>query len=99
MIAVYGTDTLLIDEPGGDDMTRLQPLEIEEAPAEAREYYERDVATWGTVLNNTKLYAHNVSVLKALKTFVGAFAQASSVPLGVKSLVRARIAILNGCPF
>ena len=47
-------------------MPRLTPLERDEAPKEARRYYDADVERYGAVLNNTKLYAHNVPVLRAM---------------------------------
>lgn len=80
-------------------MARLDPIEKHDASAEALPFYERDEAGWGTVLNNTKIYAHNVQVLKALKGFIGAWNETTALPRGLKALVRARVAILNGCPF
>ena len=64
-----------------------------------RAAYERDVERYGTVLNNTKIYAHNLEVLKAIKLFVGAFAETKALPLDQKALIRVRLAVLNGCPF
>ncbi len=80
-------------------MPRLKPLERHEAPEEARPFYDLDVERYGTVLNNTKLYAYNVEVLKAIKLFVGAFSETKAIPLDQKALIRVRVATLNGCPF
>jgi alkylhydroperoxidase family enzyme len=80
-------------------MPRLQPIERNEAPEDALEYYDRDEARYGAVLNNTKLYAHNVIVLRAMKELGVAFADMRSLPLWQKALIRARVAGLNGCPF
>jgi hypothetical protein len=80
-------------------MPRLRPIEPNEAPEEARPFYDKDVERYGAVLNNTKLYAHNLAVLKAIKGFVAAFAEAETIPLGQKALLRVRVATLNGCPF
>ena len=80
-------------------MPRLKPLEQHEVPEEARPLYDQDIDRYGTVLNNTKLYAHNVEVLKAIKLFAGAFAETKAIPLNQKSLIRVRVATLNGCPF
>jgi hypothetical protein len=80
-------------------MSRLEPIERHEASADVLPFYERDEAAWGTVLNNTKIYAHNVQVLKALKDFVAAWNETSALPRDLKALVRARVAIHNGCPF
>jgi hypothetical protein len=51
------------------------------------------------VLGNTKLYAHNVPVLRAMKTLMAGYAETSALPVATKSLVRTRVAVLNGCPF
>ena len=80
-------------------LPRLRPIELDEAPAEARPFYERDLERYGTVLNNTKVYAHNLEVLKAIKLFVGAFAETKALSLDQKALIRVRVAVLNGCPF
>jgi hypothetical protein len=80
-------------------MARLDPIEKEDAPDEARIYYEADELRYGVVLNNTKLYAHNVAILKAVKQFAIAFGKADTLPLALKSMLRVRVAILNQCPF
>jgi hypothetical protein len=51
------------------------------------------------VLNNTKLYAHNVPILRAVKEFAAAFGLATAIPMDLKAMLRVRVAILNGCPF
>jgi AhpD family alkylhydroperoxidase len=80
-------------------MPRLQPIEREEASAEALSFYETDEQRYGQVLNNTKLYAYNVPVLETMKAVAAGYAKTSELPLPLKSLVRVRIAVLNGCPF
>jgi alkylhydroperoxidase family enzyme len=80
-------------------MPRLEPIEKHEAPEGAIEYYNRDEERYGAVLNNTKLYAHNVAVLRAMKGLVAAYGEMTSLPPAQKALVRVRVAGLNGCPF
>lgn len=80
-------------------MARLPALEYEDAPEEARPFYEGDVQRYGVVLNNTKLYAHNPSILAAIKEFSARFAIAAALPMDLKALIRVRVATLNGCPF
>ncbi|MFN8186147.1 MAG: hypothetical protein U0R69_03615 [Gaiellales bacterium] len=80
-------------------MARLDAVEKREAPEEAIEYYERDEERYGVVLNNTKVYAHNVAVLRAVKGLSAAFGETASLPLAQKALIRVRVAGLNGCPF
>jgi hypothetical protein len=80
-------------------MPRLEPIEKDQATADALEYYERDEERYGAVLNNTKLYAYNVPVLRAVKGFVAAFNEAQVIPIDQKAMLRVRIASINGCPF
>ncbi|UGS38301.1 carboxymuconolactone decarboxylase family protein [Capillimicrobium parvum] len=80
-------------------MPRLRPIERAQAAAEAQPYYDRDVGLYGVVLNNTKMYAHNVPVLLAVKEFVARFSEATTLPTDLKALLRVRVALLNGCPF
>jgi len=80
-------------------MPRLTPIEQADAPEAAQPFYSRDVDHYGVVLNNTKLYAHNVPVLRAVKEFVARFSEATTVPIDLKALLRVRVALLNGCPF
>jgi hypothetical protein len=80
-------------------MPRLRPLEREDAPPEARPFYDRDIELYGTVLNNTKLYSHNIAVLRTVKELAAGFAGTTALPLGLKALIRVRVAGLNGCPF
>lgn len=80
-------------------MPRLKPLKQQDAPQAAQPFYEKDVELYGTVLNNTKLYAYNLEVLMAIKGFAAAFAQTKALQLDQKALIRVRVATLNGCPF
>jgi hypothetical protein len=80
-------------------MARLPSVEEQHARPELRQFYEKDVERYGTVLNNTKVYAHSPAVMRAVKGFVAAFAEADVIPLWQKALIRVRVATLNGCPF
>jgi AhpD family alkylhydroperoxidase len=80
-------------------MPRLKPIEKEEASAEARPFFETDEERYGQVLNNTKLYAYNQPVLETMKAVAAGYSKTKELPLALKSLVRVRIAVLNGCPF
>lgn len=80
-------------------MARLEPIEPESAAPEILELYRRDEEKYGVVLNNTKLYAHNLAILRAVKAFAAAFEEADLLPLALKALVRVRVASLTGCPF
>jgi hypothetical protein len=80
-------------------MPRIPCVEPEAACAEVLSYYQRDEERYGVVLNNTKIYAHNLPILRGVKALVGHFGEAQAIELTLKSLVRVRIASLNGCPF
>jgi alkylhydroperoxidase family enzyme len=80
-------------------MARLRSIEEHEVVPELQTFYETDVERYGVVLNNTKVYAHSPAVMRAVKGFVGAFAEAQAIPLSQKALIRVRVATLNGCPF
>ena len=66
-------------------MPRLDPIERNQASPEALPFYDLDEERYGEVLNNTKLYAHNIAVLRAIKGFVGAFAESYTIPLALKA--------------
>jgi AhpD family alkylhydroperoxidase len=80
-------------------MPRMKPIEKQEASAEARPFYETDEERYGLVLNNTKLYAYNQPVLETMKAVAAGYSKTKELPLALKSLVRVRIAVVNGCPF
>ena len=80
-------------------MARLTALHKTEAPSERHPFYELDDERYGQVINNTKVYAHNPAVLRAIKTFVGTYNDLSELPTIRKALVRLRVATLNGYPF
>jgi hypothetical protein len=80
-------------------VARLDPVEGEQASAEVLEYYSRDEEKYGVVLNNTRVYAHNVAILRMIKTLAACFEEATLLPPSLKALVRVRVATLNGCPF
>lgn len=80
-------------------MARLKALDKSEAPTGSRSFYELDEERYGQALNNTRIYAHNPAVLRAIKTFVVAYNDLSQLPIILKVLVQLRVATLNGCPF
>ena len=80
-------------------MPRLSEIERDTADESLHEYYDRDVDRYGAVLNNTKVYAHNPAITRAIKELAAAFEQATTIPVALKALVRVRVATLNHCPF
>ena len=80
-------------------MARLPSLDKEHAHKDAHRYYEVDEERYGAVLNNTMVYAHNVLVLRAMKGVVASYNELQLIPGALKSLIRLRVAGLNGRPF
>ena len=80
-------------------MPRLTPIEKEQARPEALPFFELDEERYGLVLNSTKIYAHHLPVLRAVKGLAAGYNEVTELPIALKALVRLRVATLNGCPF
>lgn len=74
-----------IEEDGGDPV--LAPL------------FARERELFGTVLNPTRAMAHRPEILKAAKALYAACDRSGLLPMALLSLVYARVAAINGCPF
>ncbi len=80
-------------------MTRISPVDRDNAPEDVRRFYDADEERYGRVLGNTGVYAHNPNVLRAMKELVGQYRAMEAMPLRTKAILRTRVAVLNGCPF
>lgn len=58
---------------------------------------ERDM--FGDLLNPSRVLAHRPEILKAAKALYAACDSSGLVPMALLSLVYARVAAINGCPF
>lgn len=58
---------------------------------------ERDM--FGDLLNPTRVLAHRPEILRAAKALYAACDASGLIPMALLSLVYARVATLNGCPF
>lgn len=58
---------------------------------------ERDM--FGDLLNPTRVLAHRPEILQAAKALYAACDSSGLVPMALLSLVYARVAAINGCPF
>lgn len=74
-----------IDDAGGDPVLE--------------ELFAAERATYGDLLNPTKVMAHCPPILRAAKMLSASIAQSGTLPRGLAALVSLRVAALNGCPF
>ena len=74
-----------IVDAGGDPV--LEPL------------FSKERATYGDLLNPTKVMAHCPPILAAAKMLSASIAQSGTLPGGLTALVSLRVAAINGCPF
>ena len=80
-------------------MSRIPPITPENAPPEARELFEKDLAAHGQVLNTTAIAAYRPGIALAAKQLGAAVAQAGLIPEQLRLLMNVRVASLVGCPF
>ncbi len=74
-----------IEEPGDDPI--LQDV------------FAKERATFGDLLNTTKIQAHRPGIMKAAKQLSAAIDASGLLPAELLALVYLRVALINGCPF
>jgi hypothetical protein len=80
-------------------MSRIPPLDPEQAGPEAQALFEQDLQAYDQVLNTTAVAAHRAGIATAVKTLGQAVAKAGLIPDQLRFLVNVRVAGLVGCPF
>ncbi|MHB8648039.1 MAG: hypothetical protein ACYDAR_19830 [Thermomicrobiales bacterium] len=80
-------------------MSRITPLERDEAHADARPFFDQDEQTFGIVLNTTRVFAYRPPILAASRGLSRSVAKEATLPDGLRALVCVRVAMLVGCPF
>jgi hypothetical protein len=80
-------------------MSRIRPLERDEAHPDAREIFDQDERRFGVVLNPTRIFAYRPPILAAAKALSRSVATDAVLPAGLRALVCVRVATLVGCPF
>ncbi len=63
------------------------------------ELFAKERATYGDLLNPTKVMAHCPPILRAAKMLSASIAESGTLPKGLASLVSLHVAAINGCPF
>jgi alkylhydroperoxidase family enzyme len=78
---------------------RLDPVDPTHAPAELRELFGRQTATWGAPLAPTLVLAHCPPLARAAAGLSAALEASGQLPVELRDLVCLRVAQLIGCPF
>ena len=79
-------------------MARVKEVSAKTATAEQAAVLAEDIASYGEVLNTTRIYAHVPELLKPLRELHGVLAE-RQLSNGLVSLARLRVAQIVGCPF
>ena len=80
-------------------MTRIRPVERDEAPAEVQAFFDQDERTYGLVLNPTRIFAHRPPILAAARGLSRSVSDGGVLPASLRALICVRVATLVGCPF
>ena len=79
-------------------MSRLRPLREDEIPENARIYFQRQQAAFGTVFNSTAFAAYFPEMMVATQE-LGTAIEGSSIPAQLRLLLNVKVASMIGCPF
>ena len=80
-------------------MPRVSEIGDEAASAAQRQLFARDREIFGEVLVASRVYAHQPEVFLRVQALHAALAETSSLPVGLVSRARLRVAELRDSPF
>ena len=80
-------------------MPRVTEIEDDGGDATLADIFAKERATFGDLLNPTKVLAHCPPILRAAKLLGASIEQSGQVPKTLLPLVYLRVASINGCPF
>ena len=80
-------------------MARIRPLGEEEVPPESRDRFQRNRATYGTVLNSTGTYAYCLPILNGVTALGASIEESGLLSRQLRCLLNVRVATMVGCPF
>ncbi len=80
-------------------MPRVREIEEDGGNPILKEVFERQRATFGDLLNPTKVMAHCPPILRAAQALGASIEQSGQLPKPLLPLVYLRVASINGCPF
>lgn len=80
-------------------MARIHALTQGEAAEEIRASYDKDVATYGEVLNSTGIYAYRPTILQGAKALGEGIRVSGLIPTRLRCLMNVYVASHVGCPY
>ncbi len=80
-------------------MSRIEPLDRDEAHPDAQPFFDQDVRAFGLVLNPTRIMAYRPPIQAAARALSRSVAKEAVLPAALRALICVRIATLVGCPF
>ncbi len=80
-------------------MPRVSEIEEDGGDPVLKEAFAKDRASFGGLLNTTKVLAHCPPILKAARALGASIAESGRLPKALPPLVSLRVALINGCPF
>ncbi|MGE0873669.1 MAG: hypothetical protein AB7O31_03250 [Burkholderiales bacterium] len=80
-------------------MPRVSEIDDDAGDLVLAELFARERASFGELLNSTRVMAHCPAILRAAKQLGAAIAESGRLPKGLVALVSLRVAAINGCPF
>lgn len=80
-------------------MSRVKPLDRDEAHPDARPFFDQDERAFGLVLNPTRIFAYRPPIQAAARALSRSVAREAVLPPGMRALICVRVAMLVGCPF
>ena len=80
-------------------MPRISEIENAGSDETLKSIFEKERASFGDLLNPTKVMAHCPPILSAAKMLGASIAQSGQLPKTIPPLVYLRVAGINGCPF
>jgi hypothetical protein len=80
-------------------MSRIEPLNRDDAHPDAQAFFDQDMRAFGLVLNPTRVMAYRPPIQAAARALSRSVSKDAVLPAGLRALICVRIATLVGCPF
>jgi len=80
-------------------MARVREIEDDGGDQTLADLFAKERASFGDLLNPTKVMAHCPPILRAAKALGASVEQSGLLPKALLPLVYLRVASINGCPF
>jgi hypothetical protein len=80
-------------------MSRIEPLNRDDAHPDAQAFFNQDMRAFGLVLNPTRVMAYRPPIQAAARALSRSVSKDAVLPAGLRALICVRIATLVGCPF